>query len=408
MIPFNLFEAADSAQNLHLTHADEDIFERGDKGANNALEFIIDVAKNLGKGKTSLTVKWDGAPAIFAGQDPADGKFFVGTKSVFNKNPKLYKTIADIDANESGGKAEKLKVALEELPNVGIPKGKVLQGDMLWTSGDLKYETIDGVRYITCHPNTIVYAWPSESDIGKRVRNARMGIVWHTTYSGRGDLSTFRAKFGVDASRLRQTRSCWMDDAYFKGAAVAFTEKEYSDIFTKAMAAKRLIGGFDKIVDIMDTIPKNAQGANVKTFINQNIRAGRFPNPDRAYPEYIDYLKRYWDEKILAKLKTEKAKDAKKAALVQLLMDIHKEFDTFQRAFEYVSLTNDAKIIITKKLNQIEKQKQFVKTKAGFKVTNPEGFVAIDAEAGEAVKFVDRLEFSHFNFSDEYIKGWQK
>ena len=405
MISFNLFEAADSAQNLHLTHADEDLFERGDRGAKSAVEFVVDVVKNLGKGQTELTVKWDGAPAIFAGYDPADGKFFVGTKGIFNKTPKVYKTQADIDANESGGKAEKLSVALEELPKVGIPKGMVLQGDMMWTSGDLRYETIDGVRYITCHPNTIVYAWPAESEIGKRIRNTKMGIVWHTTYSGRGELSKFRAKFGVDVRKMKQTRTCWMDDAYFKGVDVAFSDNEYKTIYSNAMKAEGLIGGFDVIVDIMETLPSSAQGANVKSYINSKVRGG---NLDISVKEYLKYLDRYWEEKIISKVKTDAAKESKKATLIQFKQQVNNQGNAFERAFQFVTLINQAKMLVIEKLNALNKQKLFVKTKDGFKATSPEGFVAINTKGGEAVKFVDRLSFSHFNFSSEYIKGWQR
>lgn len=408
IIPFALFEAADSAQNLHMTHADEDIFERGDKGAQAAVEFITDVAKTLGKGSTKLTVKWDGAPAIFAGYDPADGRFFVGTKSVFNKNPKLYKTTADIDANESGGKAEKLKVSLEELPKVGIPKDKVLQGDVLWTQGDLKYETIGGQRYVTAHPNTLVYAWPSESDVGKQVAVARMGIVWHTTYSGRGDLSSYRASFGVDVNTLKVVRSVWQEDAYFKGADIAFSEDEYQQVYGLTMKAKGLIGNFDKLVEIMDTIPQSAIGAGIKTYINSLIRNGQLPNPDKAAKEYVEYVNKYWEEKVIAKVKTDNAKELKRVALKQLQSELRTNMNTLQRAFQYVDLITQAKMIVVRKLNALSKEQVFVKTKDGYKVTAPEGFVAISGAKGEAVKFVDRLSFSHFNFSAEYLKGWQK
>lgn len=408
IIPFALFEAADSAQNLHMTHADEDIFERGDKGAQAAVEFITDVAKTLGKGSTKLTVKWDGAPAIFAGYDPADGRFFVGTKSVFNKNPKLYKTTADIDANESGGKAEKLKVSLEELPKVGIPKDKVLQGDVLWTQGDLKYETIGGQRYVTAHPNTLVYAWPSESDVGKQVAVARMGIVWHTTYSGRGDLSSYRASFGVDVNTLKVVRSVWQEDAYFKGADIAFSEDEYKEVYGLTMKAKGLIGNFDKLVEIMDTIPQSAIGAGIKTYINSLIRNGQLPNPDKAAKEYVEYVNKYWEEKVIAKVKTDNAKELKRVALKQLQTELRTNMNTLQRAFQYVDLITQAKMIVVRKLNALSKEQVFVKTKDGYKVTAPEGFVAISGAKGEAVKFVDRLSFSHFNFSAEYLKGWQK
>ena len=403
-----LSEAADSAQNLHMTHADEDIFERGDEGAEAAVAFCNDIAKNLGKGETKLTVKWDGAPALFAGWDPADGKFFIGTKSVFAKNPKLYKTQADIDVNESGGKAEKLKVALEELPKVGIPKGAVVQGDILWTDGDQRYETIDGKRYVTAHPNTIVYAWEAESEIGKQVRNARLGIVWHTMYTGRGDLSMYRASFGVDVSKFKKIRTVWQDDAYFKGSDIAFTADEYAEIFALTSDANSYIGNFDRLVDIMNSIPSSAGGANVKTYINSLIRQGKLPNPERAAMDYINYLKKYWEEKVIGKVKTDKAKDQKRAALEQLLQEIRSNMSTLQNAFLYVDKITRAKMIIVRKLNALSKEKTFVKTANGFKVTAPEGFVAISGEKGAAVKFVDRLSFSHFNFSSEYIKGWQR
>ena len=401
-------EAADSSQNLHMTHADEDLFERGDAGANAAIEFITDFAKTVGKGETALTVKWDGAPAIFAGYDPEDGKFFVGTKSIFNKNPKLYKTANDIRANEKGGKATKLITALEELPKVGIPKGTVLQGDMLFTRGDQKYETIDGERYITVHPNTIVYAWPASSDIGAKIRNANMGIVWHTTYTGRGSLQDYRAGFGVDVNKLRQTRTCWMDDAYFKGVDIAFDDKEYRDIMDLAKQAERKIKDFDSIVTVMNSIPSAAQGAGVKTYINSKIRGGTLPDPSTAYNEYLDYVKDYYEDKVIAKVKTDKAKEQKIVALKQLVADIKSIGPAMKRAFEFVDIITKAKMLVIGRLNLINNQKAFVLTNTGFKTTAPEGYVAINTKRGEAVKFVDRLEFSHFNFSSEYVKGWQR
>ena len=407
---FNTYitEAADSKQNLHMTHADEDLYERGDKGAQAAVDFITDFAKNLGKGTTRITVKFDGSPAIFCGTDPTDGKFFVGTKSVFSKTPKLYKTIADIDANESGGKAEKLKVSLEELPKIGIPKDTVLQGDLLWTQGDLYYETINGKRYIVAHPNTIAYAWPSESDIGKKVSQARIGIIFHTTYKGRGELSNYSATFGANVSKLRKSRTCWFDDANFKGADVAFSEKEYSELYSYTMKASKLIGGFDRIVSIMDNIPSSAIGANIKTFINSYIRKGRYPTPGKAFDEYVSYLKTYWEDKVISKVKTDKAKEQKRVQLEQLLNELQTNKATVVKSLEYVHLITQAKMIVVNKINQLNNQDMFVKTKDGYKVTAPEGYVAINSKSGEAVKFVDRLNFSHFNFSDEYLKGWQR
>lgn len=410
MLNFSEFlkEAADSKQNLHMTHADEDLFERGDAGAKAAIEFLRDFSNTVGTNHASMTVKWDGAPALFAGYDPEDGEFFVGTKSVFAKNPKIYKTSKDISDNESGGKAQKLQVALKELASVGIPKDTVLQGDMLFTSGDQKYETIDGERYLTVHPNTIVYAWPAKSDVAKRIRNANMGIIWHTSYSGKGSLANYSASFGVDISKLKTTRNVFMDDAYFKGADIGFDDTELRAFNSYINKAERLVGGFDKIVKIMDSIPKANQGAGVKTFINSKIRAGHLPNPRTAAKDYIVYLKQYWEDKVVSKVKSEAAIQTKRAALKQLIDDLNKNMSTLVKSFQYVDEITKAKMMAINKLNMINNQKAFVLTKDGFKVTEPEGYVAINTEKGEAVKFVDRLNFSHFNFSSEYIKGWQR
>lgn len=403
-----LYEAADSKQNLHLTHADEDIFERGDKGAQAAIDFAKDVVINLGKGSTKLTVKWDGAPALFAGWDPADGKFFVGTKSVFAKTPKVYKTPAEIDANEAGGKANKLKFALEHFPKVGIPKNTVLQGDLLFTKGDEYYETIDGKRWLCLHPNTIVYAWPAESDIAKEIRNAQIGVVWHTVYTGKGELANYSAKFGVDVSKLKKVRDVMQDDAFFKGVDIAFSDTEIKEVIGHIKKAQSLVGGFDSLINLFKTLPSAAAGAHAKTFYNSYIRKGRYPVASKAYDEYVDYLKEYWEKNIVDKVKTDAAKESKRAALKQFLSDLNKNKNIVQRAFQYVEHTMQAKMVIVRKLNELNKQKMFVRTKDGYKVTAPEGFVCINSTNGEAVKFVDRLTFSHFNFSTEYLKGWMR
>ena len=68
----------------------------------------------------------------------------------------------------------------------------------------------------------------------------------------------------------------------------------------------------------------------------------------------------------------------------------------------------DAKLLIIRKLDRAKRIGTFLKTADGYKVTEQEGFVAIDHMGKNAVKLVDRLEFSKANFSSEYIKGWQR
>ena len=143
-------------------------------------------------------------PAIFAGIDPADGKFFVAKKSVFNIDPKLYKSIAEIDAdNLSAALNSKFKVAFEEFSKLGIKD--VLQGDLMFTD-DVSTETIDGKSFYTFQPNTIVYAVDVNSDFGKKIKNAKIGVVWHTTYRGKSlpDMKHLLVQTSVDCNLHQQ------------------------------------------------------------------------------------------------------------------------------------------------------------------------------------------------------------
>ena len=183
-------------KNTHLEHLEDDIINRGSKGGVNAVNFLNAVrnmlAGNIG-GKLNMSVKWDGAPAVFCGINPENGKFFVGTKSVFNKTPKINYTTSDIRRNHGGDLANKLMVCLRELPKLGLQG--VYQGDLLYTRGDLKGANIDGEKMITFTPNTITYAVPADSGIGRRIARAKLGIVFHTVYTGKS-LSNMTAGFG--------------------------------------------------------------------------------------------------------------------------------------------------------------------------------------------------------------------
>ena len=195
MFSFKGFTTQD--RNTHLEHLEDDIINRGTKGGQNALNFLRSVRDMLAGSsnkKVNMTVKWDGAPAIICGINPENGKFFVGTKSVFNKNPKVNYTSSDISKNHSGELATKLSIALKELKRLGIKS--VLQGDFLFSQSDLKTANIDGESMVTFTPNTITYAVQANSSIGKKISRARMGIVFHTKYTGK-TLDTMTAGFGT-------------------------------------------------------------------------------------------------------------------------------------------------------------------------------------------------------------------
>ena len=202
------------SKNTHMTHIEDLILDGGVKGARQAilaLRSLRDMLSGNAKAPVDITVKWDGAPAVFAGLDPSDGKFFVAKKGIFAKNPKVYKNHEDIDADTSGDLNKKLKLAFDNLKDLGIKD--VIQGDFMFEKGDLKKEKINGIPHVVFHPNTIAYAVPTDNPLAKQIESAKIGIVWHTTYSG-ATFETMSAEFGKEiVPKLKPSKNVWMVDA---------------------------------------------------------------------------------------------------------------------------------------------------------------------------------------------------
>jgi hypothetical protein len=399
-------------QNVHMEHVEDLVFNEGVDGTRKAINFLRDLRDMLAghsSSKITATVKWDGAPAIFAGVDPTDGKFFVAKKGVFNKNPKVYKTAAEVDADTQGDLATKLKIALTEFKKLGIKKG-VYQGDLMFTKADLKTETIDGEKYTTFHPNTIVYAVPYSSDLAAKVRTAKIGVVWHTTYTG-NSFETMTASFGKPiASQLTHTPSVWMDDANYKdySGTATFTASETKAVTDMLSKAGTL---FNQIkADTINDISKDSDLLIlVKTYNNTKVRAGeRIQNPKQHVQGLFHWIYERFQKDIESK-KTEKGKSAQEEKRKKIMAYFaNHEQDQIAKVFELSNLIADIKLPIIAKMNQAGHISTFVKTKNGFKVTGVEGFVAIDHLKGGAVKIVDRMEFSSNNFNPEIVKGWQR
>lgn len=398
-------------QNVHMEHVEDLVFNEGVDGTRKAINFLRDLRDMLAghsQSKITATVKWDGAPAIFCGVDPEDGKFFVAKKGLFNKTPKVYKTAADIDNDVEGDLAVKLKIALEEFKKLGIKQG-VYQGDLMFTREDLKKETIDGETYITFHPNTIVYAVPANSDLAKRISAARIGVVWHTTYSG-PTFQTMRAEFGKPiASLLKTTSSVWMDDATYKdySGTATFTQSETNHITEMLSELGKLFKTINsKVLNEISTSPDLL--TLVKTYNNTKVREGVKINPTQHVKGLFQWIYDRFQKDIDTK-KTEKGKaqtEEKRKAILKFFAN-HPQEDIV-KIFQLSNMIADIKSIIIAKMNQAGHISTFLKTQSGFKVTSPEGFVAIDHMKGGAVKIVDRMEFSRSNFSKDIIKGWER
>jgi len=400
-------------KNLHLEHIEDEILNYGVDGGRAALNFLRslrDMLSGSARSSLNMTVKWDGAPAIFAGIEPETGDFFVAKKSVFNVNPKLYKTAQEIDDDLSGALNEKFKVALAEFSKLGI-KG-VLQGDLMFTS-DVETETIDGDKYYTFQPNTIVYAIPVDSALGKTINKAKVGIVWHTTYTG-DTLQGMTASFGADISGLSKSSSVWMDDATYKDVSgkATFTTAETESITAILSQVGKTFqkinaNGLRKFLTVQNGMTGAIAGASLKTYNNSKVRAGEKINNPGAHAKGYEKWVEMSIQKQIDKAKSDKGKEKYTTMQKEYMREVRKHTGNLKQIITFQNLLVDAKMQIVKKLNSVKGLTDtFVKTKDGFKVTNPEGYVAIDRISGGAVKLVDRMEFSFNNFTA--IKSWDK
>ena len=404
----NLKQHIIEAKNTHMTHIEDMVIDGGVKGARDAIFALRDLRDMLA-GSTNdtkqVTVKWDGAPAVFAGIDPSDGKFFVAKKGIFNKNPKVYKTVKEVKADTKGDLATKLVVAFQELSKLGIKKG-VYQGDIMFTKKDLKNQTIDGQKYVTFHPNTIVYAVPLSA--AKEIKAAKIGVVWHTYYQG-PTFEKMSASFGVTTAAFKNVRTVWQKSANFPDiSGVATLSKKETDEITKHISNAGKL--FQKIAagTLTDVAADPDINLYINTFRNTKVRAQEEVTDSKAYvDELITWISNRYDAE-KEKLKSDKGKDRKEQAKLDAL-----EFfsdDNKAGLINMFDMQNELVMAKKKLLNQLDNMDSintFVKTKDGFRVTGAEGYVAIDHLTNGAVKIVDRMEFSYNNFSKDIIKGWE-
>ena len=399
--------------NVHLEHIEDEIFNSGIDGGRASINFIRSLRDMLVSGSkrsVNVTVKWDGAPAIFCGNDPETGKFFVAKKSLFNKTPKFYTSIAEIDADLDGQLADKFKACYNNLKDIGIKD--ILQGDLMFTKGDLEKQDINGESYETFQPNTIMYAVPSTSKLASTMRAAQVGIVFHTTYTG-DSLMNLKATFGANISSLKKTSKVWMDDAEYNDVSgtATFTQKDSAEI-TRLMSRTGKV--FQKIKapqlkKFLDMQNKIDAGLTYKTYHNSKVREGTNflrLNYKKHADEYLKFVEDKMDTQI-GKLKSDSAKKTKQKNKNILLTEVRKNLILLKTLVEFQALINYAKIKILTKVNKASQMTaMFVKKGNGFDVVAPEGFVAIDNNLGGAVKLVDRMEFSLNNFTVQ--KDWDK
>ena len=388
------------AKNLHLEHLEDEILNKGTQGASYAIKVLKELGEYLSVDSGSnlqITTKFDGAPAIICGTDPADGRFFVGTKSVFNKTePKLCKSRSDVYKFYDGELAAKLETALQYLPRCNI-RG-VLQGDLMFTN-DKSYKTIGKKGHITFTPNTITYAVETGSPLANKIQTAQLGIVFHTKYTG-SSLDTMSASFDVDDNDFSDTPTVWAQKAEFQniGGAANFTRGESQKFKALINRAKGSLSSSGNILNEIQSGKKALQiDTEMKIFFNRYVRGGSLPSVDQAYREFYYHLGQQYDKPI-QKLKTLKSQATKAGQFMDAVDFVQsKERQVKMLIASYLNIMA-AKNMVVDKLNEIDSMKVFVRQGNGdLKATTPEGYVAIGTSG--AVKLVDRLEFSRLNFT---------
>jgi hypothetical protein len=406
MLKFKEFLLAEAKKvQLHSTHIEDIVLDGGKTETIKLLDGLESMLNDFTAGKNvsnEVTLKADGAPALSFGYHPENGKFFIGTKALFNKVPKINYTHEDIDNNHSGGLADTLHIALDTLKLVAPSKG-IYSGDVMFTKDTKNKMSKNDVSYITAHPNAIMYAVPVDSKIGKAWENADFGIIMHTELTGE-DFSNLQSKFGVSVDIFKKSSKVWLDDAYITNstADATFTASMESEYKSALNIAKKLSNG----IKCLDIINDGELNKFLNVYNNTFIRAGAKIDPKKRADDFVSWIDAKFQKEI-DKRKTQKGKDKQIGIRDEVINSIPKDL-------EKVFLLQDniviMKSIIMKQLDSISKLSTFkIHANGEISVTPNEGYVCLQqGHIKSGIKLVDRYEFSNINFSKDIIKGWER
>ena len=384
----------------HLEHIEDIVITDGYEGGKAVVEYFRGLLLTL-KGTSSesmgVSVKWDGAPAVVCGINPDNGKFFVGTKSVFAKNAKVNYTKRDIANNHGTDElGQKLLKCLVHLKKINIQG--VVQGDLLFTDEDITRKNVEGKPHLTFTPNTITYAVPEAGDLGKQIDRAKVGIIFHTTYVG-DSLADMEAKGGADVSDFSKNADVFFDNATYKdvSGSAKFTDEE----------TKQFFNGIEKLEGLLNAVPRNLSsvlGQNqdfipmFQMYINAMVREGKLPNDAN---KFLQGFKKFYTDRMqqqMSGLKAQKALQLRTDKMKQMPVFLSKAKKPLQAMLTFYRAVQTMKAFVLRKMNQAMAIGSFQQTDNGLEVTEPEGFVAVD-KSGNAVKLVDRLGFSRRNLT---------
>jgi hypothetical protein len=345
----------------------------------------------------SVSVKWDGAPAVVCGTNPDNGQFFVGTKSVFAQAAKINYTKKDIARNhgtdELGQKLLKCLVHLKKLNIQGV-----VQGDLLYTDEDITRKNIDGKPHLTFTPNTITYAVPEGSKLSKQIDEAKVGIIFHTTYVG-DTLAGMNAQGGADVSSFAQSPDVFFDNATYKdvSGSAKFTDDETKQFYNSIEKLETLLNGVPR--DLASVLGQNNDFVPMfQMYINAMVKQGKLPS---NVNQFLQGFKKFYADRMqqqMSGLKAQKALQLRQDKIKQMPVFLNRAKKPLQAMLTFYKAVQQMKMFVLKKMNQAMAIGSFSQTDSGLVVTEPEGFVAVD-KSGNAVKLVDRLGFSRRNLT---------
>ncbi len=384
MFSFSMFlkEEDEGGKLKHITHAEDRPLQKGSEGFGHAVGALQQAHEHIKSGghSTALTMKYDGSPSLVFGHHPETGKFFVASKSAFNKNPKINYTNKDIEKNHghAPGLVEKLKHALEHLPKVSPKKG-VYQGDVMF-SGDDKKETKHGVSFT---PNTITYSAKGEE--GDRIRKAKFGVVVHQQYHG-NDIASMKADASPDVHNFKQHEDVWHKSAEHDSSKINYSEKDQEQFRKHIDSAQKI---HDKMGQQMYhvTEPHRGEGGHLETYINQTVRTGEKPTAKGLQKHIQNKF-----VKAASKLKTPAAQSRKETEAKSHVQHIEGNAEHYNNLLNMHHHLQQAKNVLVKNL---EKNTGGLEHHIDGKPTGPEGFVV--NYGGEPTKLVNRAEFARAN-----------
>lgn len=342
--------------------------------------------------------KIDGAPAFHIGRDN-DGRIFVATKSLFNKNPKINYTEEDIQRNH--GHAPGLVSALSQVLNhahkvlpTDMKPGEMYKGDFLF-GGEGKPLQDDG-DHVSAQPNLLKYKWAKDSPEAQRATNAKVGVAIHTFFNKKGEAQPIsekqRAKF-VDHP-----------DVFNYDPTVAINPQNYTPEEQRAFEThmENARKTYSRVKpEVYDKLA--GHGDSMTAFINSRVRNGQ--EGSGKVEEYLDFLNNK-AKKDIDSVKTQASKDAKTKKHAAVMQQIVSNSKDAQNILDMHGHFQNAKHVLLGVMNK--NSSEAVELPNG-QATGHEGYV-VTGKGGEQSKVVDQTEggFAHSNLAGMGVIGGAK